>query len=418
MHYLEKDDPEIAELILQESRRIETTLNLIAAESHAPPSVQEALGSVFNEKTIEGYPGRRFHAGCIHADAVETLAVSRAASLFGAEYANIQPHSGTSANLAVYFSLLDMGDRVLAMSLSHGGHLSHGHSASITSRCFEFAHYPVDMETERIDYDRVGQIAETFRPRMIVTDASSYPRLIDYQRMAEIAAGIGAYLMADMAHIAGLVAAEVIPSPVPHCDVVTFTCYKTLMGGRGGVVVARRDYGKRIDRTIFPGSQGTSPVNVIAAKAVTFKKAMAPEFRHIQSRTVANAGYLAAELEHRGFRIVTGGTDNHQVIVAVGIQGLTGGLAERTLERVGIIANRNTIPADAASPPSVSGVRLGTCALTARGMGKGEMARVADVIHAALANPKDVPRLTEVASEVRRLCDKFPVNQKERMTNG
>ncbi|CAB5155416.1 Serine hydroxymethyltransferase (EC [Olavius algarvensis associated proteobacterium Delta 3] len=414
MHYLEQDDPEIAELVRREAERIETTLNLIAAESHTPHSVMAALGSVFNEKTIEGYPGRRFHAGCIHADAVEELAVSRARALFGAEYANVQPHSGTSANLAVYFSLLKTADRVLAMSLPHGGHLSHGHSASITSRCFEFAHYPVDPETERIDYDRVRQIAETFHPRMIVAGASAYPRLIDYDRMAEIAAGVGAYLMADMAHIAGLVAADVIPSPVPRCDVVTFTCYKTLMGGRGGVILAKGAHGDSIDRTIFPGSQGTSPVNAIAAKAVTFRRAMAPDFRRIQAQTIANAQHLAAGLHARGFRIVTGGTENHQVIVDVGARGLSGDLAEKTLERVGIIANRNTIPSDAVTPPSVSGVRLGTGALAARGMGITEMGRVADMIAAALMDPEDRQRLESVASNVRRLCAGFPVYPGER----
>jgi len=416
MGHLEHDDPEVAELIRRESVRIETTLNLIAAESHAPPSVREALGSVFNEKTIEGYPGRRFHAGCIHADALENLAVSRAKTLFGAEYANVQPHSGTSANLAVYFSLLETGDRILAMSLPHGGHLSHGHSASITSQCFQFAHYPVDMDSEQIDYDHVEQIAKTFQPRMIVSGASAYPRLIDYGRMSDIATGVGAYLMADMAHIAGLVAAEVIPSPVPQCDVVTLTCYKTLMGGRGGVILAKRGHGNKIDRTIFPGSQGTSPVNVIAAKAVTFKRAMSPDFRRIQQRTINNATHLADALHDRGFRIVTGGTENHQVIVDVGARGLTGGLAEQTLEGVGIIANRNSIPSDAASPPAVSGVRLGTGAISARGMGKKEMGRIADFIESALGDPENRQRLKSVASEVRQLCAEFPVHPEKRMT--
>jgi len=306
---------------------------------------------------------------------------------------------------------------VLAMSLPHGGHLSHGHSASITSRCFEFAHYPVDLKTEQIDYDRVEKIAQTFRPRMIVTGASAYPRLIDYDRMANIAGGIDAYLMADMAHIAGLVAAEVIPSPVPLCDVVTFTCYKTLMGGRGGVILAKGPHGAKIDRTIFPGSQGTSPVNAIAAKAMTFKQAMTPAFRRIQAQTIANATHLAADLQARGFRIVTGGTENHQVIVDVGSQGLEGGLAERTLEAVGIIANRNAIPSDATTPPSVSGVRLGTSALSARGMGKSEMKRVAELIEAALGDPEDPQRLAGVASAVRQLCAEFPIYSEKGMTN-
>ncbi|MCF8050097.1 MAG: serine hydroxymethyltransferase [Desulfobacterales bacterium] len=409
MEYLARDDPELARIICAEENRIESTLDLIAAENHPPPSVLEVLGSVLTTKTIEGYPHRRFHAGCIQADAVETLAVERAQALFGAEHANVQPHSGTAANFAVYFSVLDPGDRVLAMSLPHGGHLSHGHAASISSRCFAFAHYPVDEKTERIDYDTVRELAERHRPKMIVAGASAYPRLIDYERMAQIAREMNAYLMVDMAHIAGLVAAGVIQSPVPFSDFVTFTCYKTMMGGRGGVVLSRKPLADRLDRAVFPGSQGTSPVNVMAAKALAFRLAGTKTFFRIQHQTVANAQRLAAGLSDAGYRIVTGGTDNHQVIVDVGEKGITGAEAEAALETAGIAANRNAIPSDAARPGSVSGVRLGTGAAASRGMGEKEMARIVALIHSALEGRNDPARLGRVASQVRGLCDEFPV---------
>jgi len=411
METLARDDPELSKIICAEENRIESTLDLIAAENHPPPSVMEVLGSVLTTKTIEGYPGRRFHAGCIHADAVESLAVKRAVALFGAEHANVQPHSGTSANLAVYFSVLDPGDRVLAMSLTHGGHLSHGHTASITSRCFDFTHYPVDAQTERIDYDTVQILARKHAPKMIVAGASAYPRLIDYERMGEIAREMGAYLMVDMAHIAGLVAAGVIQSPVPCSDFVTFTCYKTMMGGRGGVVLSRKRFADRLDRAVFPGSQGTSPVNVMAAKALAFRLAGTKTFFRIQHQTVANARRLAAGLSDAGYRIVTGGTDNHQVIIDVGENGITGAEAEAALETAGITANRNTIPSDAARPGNVSGIRLGTGAAASRGMGEKEMARIVALIHAALEGRNDPARLGRVASQVRGLCDEFPVYQ-------
>ncbi len=409
MPYLPRDDPELSQLVCDEEARIEATLDLIAAENHPPPSVLEALGSVFTTKTVEGYPGARFHAGCRHADAVENLAVSRATALFGAEYANVQPHSGTSANLAVYFSVLEIGDRVLAMSLPHGGHLSHGHAASITSRCFDFAHYPVDGSSERIDYDVVAEMAARHRPKMIVAGASAYPRLIDYERMAGIAADAGAYLMVDMAHIAGLVAAGVIESPVPHSDFVTFTCYKTMMGGRGGVILARGKFAGRLDRAVFPGSQGTSPVNVMAAKALAFHLAGTKRFARIQRRTVQNARHLAAGLSAAGWRIVTGGTDNHQVIVDVGDKGISGADVESALEAAGIAANRNAIPSDAKNPGRISGLRLGTAAAASRGMGEKEMARIVALIHSALEGRRDPAQLERIASQVRGLCEEFPV---------
>lgn len=409
MHYLPKDDPELAVLIKKEEERIENTLDLIAAENHSPRSIMEAQGSIFNTKTIEGYPGKRFHAGCIYADEIENLAISRGKELFGAEYVNVQPHSGTSANLAVYFSVLVVGDRILSMSLPHGGHLSHGHRASITSKCFKFNHYSVDDESERIDYDKVRELAERFKPKMIVAGASSYPRLIDYEKMAEIAKGISAYLFADMAHLAGLVAAKVIPSPVPHCDFVTFTCYKTMMGGRGGVILCKQDYGKKIDSAVFPGCQGTSAVNLIAAKALIFKLAMGQNFVNIQKNTLENAVHLANELDKKGYRIVSGGTDNHLVVIDLTSKGLQGNVAEKKLESVGIMLNRNVVPRDAKNPGTVSGLRLGTAAISARGMGKTEIAKIANLIDTTLTNHSDTGVLDQVKKAVYDLCTAFPV---------
>lgn len=409
MTHLEMADPEIARLIDHERVRLEETLNLIAAENHMPAAVLETMGSVLNTKTIEGYPGKRFHAGCVHVDEVEDLAVERGRKLFGAEHVNVQPHSGTSANLAVYFAVLDVGDRILAMKLAHGGHLSHGHPASITGRCFDFRHYSVDPETELIDYDQVQRTAVEFQPRMIVAGASSYPRCIDYIRMAEIARSVSAYLLVDMAHLAGLVAADVIPSPVPHSDFVTFTGYKTLMGPRGGVILCRAPFARQIDRTIFPGCQGTSAVNLIAAKALIFKLAGEKAFRETQAQTVQNAGRLAGALADCGYRIVTGGTDNHLVLVDVGSRHLDGGAVEKALEAVGLVANRNVIPGDENQPGTVSGVRLGTAAVTTRGMGSAEMDAIAGLIDRTLLAGQDQDALDKIKSQVAELCKRFPV---------
>ncbi|MFC1504897.1 serine hydroxymethyltransferase [Thermodesulfobacteriota bacterium] len=411
MKHLPRVDIQIATLIDREANRIENTLDLIAAENHSPPAVMEALGSIFNTKTIEGYPGRRFHAGCRYADEVEQLAIDRAREIFQAEHVNVQPHSGTTANLAVYFSVLKNGDRVLAMSLPSGGHLSHGHTASITSRCFQFEHYSVDTQTGYIDYDQVREHARRFRPHMIVTGASSYPRLIDYAQMAAIAKESGAYLLVDMAHLAGLIAARVIPSPVSHADFVTLTCYKTMMGGRGGVILAKKEFGPAIDRAIFPGCQGTSAVNTIAAKAVIFKWAQSPEFKAIQARTLHNAATLAFELEAKGYGIVTGGTDNHQVLVDVMTRGLDGQQAEQILEQVGIIANRNVIPQDAATPGRVSGIRLGSGAVAARNMGAEEMVKIAALIDRTWRCPTQNDVLDQISEQVVDLCRQFPVYQ-------
>jgi len=403
------DDPDITQLVESERSRLENTLNLIAAENHAPASILNVIGSVLNSKTIEGYPGKRFHAGCVHVDEVEKMAVERGLALFGAEHVNVQPHSGTSANLAVYFSVLDVGDRVLAMNLAHGGHLSHGHAASVTGRCFTFRHYGVDPETGLIDYAQVRRMAMEFKPKMIVAGASSYPRLIDYEQMADISRDVSAFLLVDMAHLAGLVAAGVIPSPVPYSDFVTFTGYKTLMGPRGGVILCRSPYAGKIDRTIFPGCQGTSAVNLIAAKAMIFRLAGTKEFIHIQEQTVKNAVCLANALEAQGYRIVTGGTDNHLVLVDMASKISDGGEAEKALESVGIIANRNVIPGDEKKPGSVSGIRFGTAAVTTRGMGEDEMREIANMVDRVLANGRDREILEKVKAGVVALCGRFPV---------
>jgi len=409
MQYLPSHDPEVARIIRQEESRIENTLDLIAAENHAPRSIFEAQGSIFSTKAAEGYPGSRFHAGCIFADELESLAIARAKRLFGAEHANLQPHSGVSANLAVYFSVLEVGDRILTMKLSHGGHLSHGHLSSITSKCFHFKHYGLNLETERIDYDEVGELARSFKPRMIVAGASSYPRLIDYEKMAQIARSVSAYFMVDMAHIAGLVAAGVIPGPVSHADFVTFTTYKTLNGGRGGGILCRQAHAQKISKTIFPGAQGTPSLNLLAAKAVCFQLASEPEFKERQKKTVENAAAFAAGFEKKGYRIVSGGTDNHLVLVDLRSKDLTGDVAEKTLESVGIIVNRNVIPGDPQKPDITSGIRIGSPAITTRGMAAQEVAQIVKLMDTAMLNNKNHDVLEQVSREVVDLCRKFPV---------
>jgi glycine hydroxymethyltransferase len=409
MPYLLEDDPEVARIIRDEAYRIENTLDLIAAENHAPSSILEAQGSIFNLKAAEGFPGNRFHAGCRHADELEELAVSRAKRLFDAEHANVQPHSGVSANLAVYFSVLDVGDRILSMKLSHGGHLSHGDRASMTSRCFDFQHYGLNLNTEQIDYDEVENLAKSFKPHLIVAGASSYPRLIDYVKLAEIAQSVSAFLLVDMAHIAGLVASKVIPSPVPHADFVTFTTYKTLRGGRGGVILCQQEHADRIDRAIFPGGQGTPSLNFVAAKAVCFYLAMAADFVELQKKTLHNAACFAAEFERLGYRIVSGGTDNHLVLIDLRSKGLTGALAEKAMESVGIVVNRNVIPGDPERPDVTSGIRIGSPAITSRGMAEPEVRQIVRMMDTAMLNSEDSQALKQLANEVRNLCNKFPV---------
>jgi glycine hydroxymethyltransferase len=409
MTYLLTDDPDVARIIQQEEVRIENTLDLIAAENHAPRSILEAQGSIFSTKAAEGYPGRRFHAGCMYADELETLAIERAKRLFGAGHANLQPHSGVSANLAVYFSALELGDKILSMKLSHGGHLSHGDPSSVTSHCFEFRHYGLDPRTEQIDYDEVREIAKVFKPHMIIAGASSYPRLIDYRIMSDIAKSVSAYLLVDMAHIAGLVAAGVIPSPVPHADFVTFTTYKTLKGGRGGVILCTKEHAAKISKAIFPGAQGTPSLNLLAAKAVCFKLAMEPGFKEEQLKTLKNAAAFSDRFEKKGYRIVSGGTDNHLVLVDLRSKGLSGDIAEKTLESVGIIVNRNVIPGDPEKPDVTSGIRIGSPGITTRGMGESEIDQIVGLMDSAMINRDNPRELKKVADGVAAVCRRFPV---------
>ncbi len=410
MNHLRYHDPEVYKMVEAEKERIENTLDLIAAENHAPPSILEAQGSAFNLKAAEGYPGRRFHAGCGRADDLERLAIARGKKLYGAEHINVQPHSGTSANLAVYFAVLKPGDRILAMQLSHGGHLSHGDTASITSKCFQFAHYGLDPDTEQLDYDVIAKQAAEFKPSMIVAGASAYARLIDYRRLADIAQSVSAYLLVDMAHIAGLVAASVIPSPVPVSDFVTFTTYKTLMGGRGGVIICKEKYHRHIDRAVFPGSQGTPALSQVAAKAVCFHLADTPEFAVVQRRIVANAAAMADEFKKRGYHLVSGGTDNHMVLVDLRPKGLTGRDAEEALESTGIIVNRNVIPNDPQPPDQASGIRVGASAISARGLETTEARRIVALIDTVMDSRGRQEALDHVASEVSAICREYPVD--------
>lgn len=384
---LERLDPEIARLIGAEADRRARTIDLIASESEPSVPVLEALGSVFAAKTAEGYPGRRYHRGTVFADEVEQLAIDRAKSLFGAGHANVQPSSGVNANLAVYRALLKPGDTVLALQLSHGGHLSHGDPASITGAVYQFTHYGLRPDTETIDLDQVRDLARAHRPRLIVTGGSSYPRAIDYAAFAAIAAEVEAKLLVDMAHVAGLVAAGELSSPVPHADAVTFTTYKTMLGPHGGVILSTADLARRIDRAIFPGTQGAPDFGRIAAKAVCFEIAAGEPFRAIQGRIRENAATLATELAARGDRIVSGGTDNHMVLVDLRSRGLTGDIAEVVLEDAAILTNRNVIPFDPGTPDKPSGLRLGTTSSAQRGMGAPDMRVIAGLIDQALRDP-------------------------------
>ena len=413
MQHLLHDDPQMAELVRREEKRIESTLDLIASENHMPAAIFEVMGSIFNTKTIEGYPGRRFHAGCEVVDEVENLAIERAKKLFGAEHVNVQPHSGTSANLAVYKSVLAIGDPVLALSLPHGGHLSHGHKASLTSQCYNFQHYHVDMETGEIDYAELHRMALERKPAMIVTGASAYARVIDYARIAETARQVGAYFLVDLAHFAGLVAAGVNPSPVPYADFVTITCYKTLQGPRGGAILCRDEFAKKIDNAVFPGCQGTSAVSSIAAKAVSFKLAGEEPFVRNMRQTVANARTMAHDFQAKGYAVVGGGTDTHQVILDVSSMGMDGASVENILESVGIIANKNHIPKDSAvSAKTVSGLRIGTSGITVRGFQEPEIQTLCDIMHSVMQAPKDEGILAAARNYVHDICAKFPIYEK------
>ena len=406
---LQAADPEVFEAIANERRRQNDGLELIASENFVSRAVLEAAGSVMTNKYAEGYPGRRYYGGCEYVDVVETLAIERAKALFGAEHVNVQPHSGTQANMAVYFGFLKPGDKLMGLDLSCGGHLTHGHRLSYSGRDFEVVSYGVDRESERIDYDVVEAQAVEQRPRLIVVGASAYSRVLDFARFRRIADACGALLMADIAHIAGLVATGLHPSPVPHCDFVTTTTHKTLRGPRAGMVMCKAEHAKDLDRAVFPGIQGGPLMHVIAAKAVALAEAARPEFAAYQRQIVANAARLAARLAERGFRIVSGGTDNHVFLVDVAARGLTGKAAEKALEHARITVNKNTIPYDQNSPMVASGVRIGTPAVTTRGMGEAEMDRIGDLIAETLADAESETNARTVAEKVRALCAAFPL---------
>jgi glycine hydroxymethyltransferase len=402
---LRSTDPEVAAIAEAEADRRASTIDLIASESEPSEPILAALGSVLAAKTAEGYPGRRYHRGTEHVDALESLAIARARALFAADHVNVQPSSGVNANLAVYRAMLKPGDTVLALRLDHGGHLSHGDRASITGAVYRFEHYGVRADTETIDLDEVRDLARRIRPKLIVTGGSSYPRAIDYGAFGEIAREVDARLLVDMAHVAGLVAAGVLPSPMSHADVVTFTTYKTMLGPHGGVILAKGEHARAIDRAIFPGTQGAPDFGHVAAKAVCFALAATPAFRTVQYAIVENAATLASELAVRGDRIVSGGTDNHMVLVDLRGRELTGDVAEVALEAIGILANRNVIPFESGTPDRPSGIRFGTTAISQRGMGRAEIVEVATLVDAALRNSRDK---ADMAALVDALAGRFP----------
>jgi glycine hydroxymethyltransferase len=402
-------DPEIAAAIRDERHRQNSGLELIASENFVSLAVLEAAGSVLTNKYAEGYPGKRYYGGCEFVDVAERAAIARAKALFGAEHANVQPHSGAQANMAVYLTLLQPGDTVLGMNLAHGGHLTHGHPLNFSGKLYTIVPYGVRKEDERIDYDELDRLAEERKPKMIIVGASAYPRVIDFARIRTTADRVGAPVFTDMAHIAGLVAAGVHPSPVPHSDFVTTTTHKTLRGPRGGLILCREKYAKDLDRTVFPGVQGGPLMHIIAAKAVCLKEAAEPTFVDYQRQIVANAARLAGALTAAGFRLVSGGTDNHLMLVDVFSKGITGKVAEAALDKAGITVNKNAIPFDPNPPMVASGIRVGTPAVTTRGMREGEMDTVAELITRALRTPDDDRALAMVRTEVETLCRKFPL---------
>jgi glycine hydroxymethyltransferase len=406
---LAETDPEIAQAIKDEVQRQNSGLELIASENFVSQAVLQAAGSVLTNKYAEGYPGKRYYGGCEYVDVAESLAIARAKELFGAEHANVQPHSGAQANMAVYFTLLKPGDTVLGMNLAHGGHLTHGHPLNFSGKLYTIVPYGVRAEDERIDYDEFERLAHEHTPKMIMVGASAYPRIFDFERIGKIGRDVGAPVVTDMAHIAGLVAAKVHPSPVPHSDFATTTTHKTLRGPRGGMVLCRAQYAKDLDRALFPGVQGGPLMHVIAAKAVCFKEALDPGFATYQAQIVANAKRLAAGLANAGFRLVSGGTDNHLMLVDVFSKGLTGKVAEAALGKAGITVNKNAIPFDKNPPMVASGIRVGTPAVTSRGMGEAEMDTIAEYIARVLASPEDDAVLAMVRSEVESLCRRFPL---------
>jgi len=399
-------DPEIAEAIKSELKRQQNKIELIASENFISIAVMAAMGSPLTNKYAEGYPGKRYYGGCEYIDVVESIAIERAKKLFGAEHANVQPHSGAQANMAVYFAVLNPGDTILGMNLSHGGHLTHGSPVNFSGKLYNIVSYGVDPETETINYDEVLRLAKEHRPKLILAGASAYPRVIDFKKFREIADEVGAYLMVDMAHIAGLVAAGLHPSPVEYADFVTTTTHKTLRGPRGGLILCKEKYAKLIDKTIFPGIQGGPLEHVIAAKAVALKEAMTEEFKNYQVQILKNAKALSTRLIERGFRLVSGGTDNHLMLVDLRNKGITGKDAEKILDEHNITCNKNAIPFDTQSPMITSGIRLGTPAVTTRGFKEEDMIEVADIIHDALTNSDTKEN---ILNRVKALCEKHPL---------
>ena len=402
-------DPEIAATIADEERRLAYNLEMIASENFVSEAVLEAMGSVMTNKYAEGYPGKRYYGGCEFVDVAENIARDRAKQIFGCEHVNVQPHSGSQANMAAYLSVLSYGDVVLGMNLAHGGHLTHGHPLNFSGRSYKIVPYGVKADTEQIDYDELERLAHEHKPKMILCGASAYSRVIDFERIGKIARDVGAYSMADIAHIAGLVAVGVHPSPIPHMDFVTTTTHKTLRGPRAGMVMCREQFQKELDRAVFPTVQGGPLMHVVAAKAVCFKESMAPTFRDYQQQVIANAKVLAQELTNGGFRIVSGGTDNHLMLVDVLVRGLTGSQAEKALERAAITVNKNAIPFDTQPPMKASGIRIGTPALTTRGMKEPEMRLIGGLISEVLGDPENETVQSSVRSRVKELCERFPI---------
>jgi glycine hydroxymethyltransferase len=406
---LAETDPEIAQVIRSEKERQNEGLELIASENFVSRAILETAGSVLTNKYAEGYPGKRYYGGCEFVDVAESLAISRAKALFGADHANVQPHSGAQANMSVYFTIVHPGDTVLGMNLAHGGHLTHGHPLNFSGKLYTIVPYGVRKDDERIDYEEMERLADQYQPKMIMVGASAYPRIIDFARIARVAKSVGAYMVVDMAHIAGIVAVGLHPSPVPHADFVTSTTHKTLRGPRSGLILCREQYARDLDRAVFPGVQGGPLMHIVAAKAVCFKEAMEPAFKEYQRQILANAHRLASAIANQGFRIVSGGTDNHLMLVDVFSKGVTGKAAEAALGKAGITVNKNAIPFDQNPPMVASGIRIGTPALTTRGMREAEMDTVGELIGRVLAAPDDDHVAGMVRQEVDRLCRAFPL---------
>ena len=409
MENLARVDPEVAEAVRNETLRQGSQLEMIASENFVSEAVLEALGTVLTNKYAEGYPGRRYYGGCEFVDVAETLAIERAKQLFGADHANVQPHSGAQANTAVYLATLAPGETILGMNLAHGGHLTHGHPLNFSGKYFKVAAYGVRKDDERIDYDELARLVAEHRPKVVVVGASAYPRTIDFAAVRKAADAGGALVMADIAHVAGLVATGLHPSPVPHCEFVTTTTHKTLRGPRGGLILCKEAWAKDVNKALFPGVQGGPLMHVIAAKAVAFKEALAPEFTTYQKQIVANAKALADSLAGEGWRLVSGGTDNHLILVDVFAKGITGKVAEKALDQAGITVNKNTIPFDTNSPMVASGIRIGTPALTTRGMTEAEMREIGRLIARALGSVDDESELAAVRRDVQKLCARFPL---------